>query len=81
MWLMRAGLALLIGRAMGNLVDRITAGQVLDFIMTPMRPGVFNIADVMIYAGVFVSLAGAILQRDGQVVVAKTTDGEERAAL
>jgi lipoprotein signal peptidase len=65
---------------LGNLVDRITAGQVLDFITTPLRPGVFNIADVMIYTGVFVSLAGAILQRDGDAVVAQATDGEEQVA-
>ena len=94
MWLMRAGLALLIGGALGNLVDRITAGQVLDFIATPFRPGVFNIADVMIYAGVFMSLAGAFLQRGGAsaavgvdeaeviladgAVAAERSDGEER---
>jgi len=70
MSLMRLGLALLIGGALGNLVDRITAGQVLDFITTPLRPGVFNVADVMIYVGIFLAMAGAIFQRaDGATVV------------
>ncbi|HSG19009.1 MAG TPA: signal peptidase II [Anaerolineae bacterium] len=78
MWLMRAGLALLIGGALGNLVDRITAGQVLDFITTPLRPGVFNIADVMIYLGIFVTMAGVAFQRDGDAAVVRATDGEEQ---
>ncbi|UCG22832.1 MAG: signal peptidase II [Chloroflexota bacterium] len=81
MWLTRAGLALLIGGALGNMVDRVTVGQVLDFITTPLRPGVFNVADVMIYTGVFVSLAGAILQREGEVAVAQVVDGEEQTSL
>jgi len=80
MWLMRAGLALLIGGALGNLVDRITVGQVLDFITTPMRPGVFNVADVMIYAGVFLSIAGAILQRKHAGPFAEAGESEERPA-
>ena len=80
MWLMRAGLALLIGGALGNLVDRITAGQVLDFITTPLRPGVFNVADVMIYTGVFLSIAGAFLQRKDDGPLAAAVEGEERPA-
>ena len=64
MWLLRIGLALIIGGAMGNLIDRVTAGQVLDFIQTPLRPGVFNVADVMINTGVVLSLLGAFLQKE-----------------
>lgn len=63
MWLVRVGLALVIGGALGNLVDRVTAGQVLDFIETPLRPGVFNVADLMINLGLLLSIAGAFLQR------------------
>ena len=36
MWLMRIGLAFIIGGAMGNLIDRVTVGEVLDFIQTPI---------------------------------------------
>jgi signal peptidase II len=64
MWLLRIGLALIIGGAMGNLIDRVTAGQVLDFIQTPIRPGIFNVADIMINTGVVLSLLGAFLQRE-----------------
>jgi signal peptidase II len=63
MTLLRIGLALIIGGAVGNLVDRVTAGQVLDFIQTPLRPGIFNVADVMINLGVLLSVAGVFLQR------------------
>ncbi len=56
----RLGLAIMIGGALGNLVDRVLAGQVLDFIETPLRPGIFNVADVMIYAGVFLTLGTAV---------------------
>lgn len=63
MWLLRVGLALLIGGALGNLIDRVTEGQVLDFIQTSLRPGVFNVADVMIQIGVLLSLAGSLRHR------------------
>lgn len=63
MILLRSGLAMIIGGALGNLVDRVTVGQVLDFIQTPIRPGVFNVADVMIYLGVFLSLVSLVFRR------------------
>lgn len=62
-WLARLGLAVLIGGALGNLVDRIFAGQVLDFIETPLRPGIFNVADVMIYLGLILVLLGSFWQK------------------
>ena len=83
MWLLRMGLALLIGGALGNLIDRVTAGQVLDFIQTSIRPGVFNIADVMIQVGVLLSLAGSLLQRGAlqseapEVVAHSSAAGDE----
>jgi signal peptidase II len=78
MGLMRVGLALLIGGALGNLVDRVTAGQVLDFITTPLRPGVFNVADVMIYAGILLALVGAFFQgNDESSVGVVVEDGEQ----
>jgi len=58
--LVRIGLALLIGGALGNLVDRIMVGQVLDFIETPLRSGIFNVADVAINLGMIIILLGTI---------------------
>lgn len=63
LWLLRLGLALIIGGALGNMLDRIIAGQVLDFIMTPLRPGVFNLADICINAGMILALIGLLFQR------------------
>jgi signal peptidase II len=77
MQLERMGLALLIGGALGNLVDRVTAGQVFDFITTPLRPGVFNVADVMIYAGIFIALAGAVFRREERGRDVEARQGEE----
>ena len=69
-WLLRLGLAVLIGGAMGNLVDRIFVGEVLDFIQTPFRQGIFNVADVMIYLGVFLAIVGSWLHERGGVEAA-----------
>ena len=60
MWLLRLGLALLIGGAAGNLVDRILVGAVLDFVETPLRGGIFNLADVAINVGVALVLLGLL---------------------
>jgi signal peptidase II len=64
MWLLRYGLALIIGGSLGNLVDRVIAGQVLDFIQTPIRSGVFNVADVLIHLGLGALFAGFIFQKE-----------------
>lgn len=62
MGLVRLGLALVIGGALGNLVDRVTTGEVLDFILTPLRPGVFNVADITIHPGVILAVWGSFRQ-------------------
>lgn len=60
--LLRVGLALIIGGSLGNLFDRITAGQVLDFLSTPWPVGIFNVADLLINGGLLLCLAGILLQ-------------------
>lgn len=62
-WLIRAGLGLMIGGALGNMLDRIVAGEVLDFIQTPLRSGIFNVADVMINLGMVLIVIGSIVHR------------------
>jgi len=47
------GVGLLIGGAVGNLVDRITADEVIDFIDPPLWPA-FNGADIAIVVGIAV---------------------------
>lgn len=59
--LIKIGLALIIGGAMGNLIDRITVGKVLDFIETPLRSGIFNVADVAINLGMILVILAVVL--------------------
>lgn len=49
--LMRYALALQLGGALGNLVDRVRFGYVVDFFDFRVWP-VFNVADIAIVAGI-----------------------------
>jgi signal peptidase II len=46
---------MLVGGAVGNLIDRISSGSVIDFIKLPHWPA-FNVADMSITFGVLVLL-------------------------
>ena len=74
-WLMRekklgeiAGLALILGGALGNIRDRFDLGYVIDyadFHIGDFRPFlIFNIADAAITLGVIIILARSLLVRD-----------------
>ncbi|MBK5265603.1 MAG: signal peptidase II [Alphaproteobacteria bacterium] len=62
------GLGLVLGGALGNIVDRVRFGYVVDFAdlhIGNWRPFlVFNIADAAITIGVLILLARALLLRD-----------------
>lgn len=47
----RLGTGLFLGGALGNLIDRIATGYVIDFVDFHFWP-VFNVADIFICAGV-----------------------------
>ena len=49
--LMRFGLALMLAGAVGNLIDRVRTGEVVDFIKVPHWPA-FNVADSAISIGI-----------------------------
>ncbi|MCJ7695372.1 MAG: signal peptidase II [Anaerolineaceae bacterium] len=59
--LMRVAMAMQLGGAVGNLIDRITQGFVTDFISIGNFP-VFNVADSSITIGVGVLLLGMWLE-------------------
>ena len=61
--LVRLGAALLLGGAVGNLIDRIRLGRVIDFLDFRVWP-VFNIADIGICVGVACLIY--TLMRDGE---------------
>ena len=46
---------LLVGGAVGNLIDRVASGQVIDFIKLPLWPA-FNVADIAVTFGVLALL-------------------------
>ena len=53
---------LILGGALGNLLDRLRLGHVTDFILLPNWPA-FNIADASITIGVLL-LAGTVIRHD-----------------
>ncbi|QSZ51501.1 signal peptidase II [Arthrobacter sp. TS-15] len=55
----RAGAALLLGGAVGNLVDRMDGAGVVDYLHTGWFP-TFNLADVFITGGVGLLVLGSI---------------------
>jgi signal peptidase II len=62
------GLALVLGGAVGNILDRVRFGYVVDFLdlhFGEVRPFlVFNVADAAITIGVLLLLVRALLMRD-----------------
>ncbi|UCC89758.1 MAG: signal peptidase II [Anaerolineales bacterium] len=61
-WLVRVSLGLQLGGAIGNLLDRIRYGHVVDFVDIGFWP-IFNVADVSIVTGVIV-LAYSLWRED-----------------
>jgi signal peptidase II len=78
----RLALALILGGALGNLVDRVTAGEVVDFIeigWSRWHWPVFNVADSAVTIGV-VLFALALPKRDGVHEAGGSGAGAEGAA-
>ncbi len=84
-WITRIGLGLLIGGALGNMVDRIGNGRVLDFIESPLRSGIFNVADIAINVGMAIVIVGSLIHgRKAQPEAEEETgaiEGEETAVF
>ena len=62
--LVAAGLGLLLGGAIGNLIDRVRLGQVIDFVdmgVGGMRWYAWNISDAAVFVGILVLFAAALL--------------------
>jgi len=60
-WLVRLALGLLLGGAVGNLIDRLHQGYVTDFLSVGNFP-VFNVADASISLGVAILFIGMLWQ-------------------
>ena len=59
------GVGLLVGGAIGNLIDRIRLDGVTDFIDPPLWPA-FNVADISITVGVVVLVFAAFAAAEAQ---------------
>jgi signal peptidase II len=57
-------LSLILGGAIGNLIDRVTVGHVTDFIAMGSFP-IFNIADASVSIGVVIMLVAMWLKEKG----------------
>ena len=76
-WLARIGFALIIGGAIGNLIDRAVYGHVIDYILfhTPVWSfAVFNLADAFITVGAISVLVEEFLGRRRQRANADAPD-------
>ncbi len=64
-WFSRTGFVLILGGAIGNLIDRTLRGFVVDFIdFRGIWPYIFNVADVYINIGVVLILIEYILENE-----------------
>lgn len=80
-WPLRVAMGLQLGGALGNLVDRVTQGYVVDFIsfFPNLNLPVFNIADLSITVGVIVLIVGIWLkEREQKKETPETASDTER---
>jgi signal peptidase II len=59
-WVVPIAIGMMLGGAIGNLLDRLRAGEVTDFIDFPRYPA-FNVADSSIFIGVSIIIIGYLL--------------------
>lgn len=64
-------LYLIIGGALGNIVDRVRLGYVLDFINIHYWP-VFNVADICIFLGVILTIISVAFKKGGEENISYT---------
>ncbi len=63
-FLSQACLGLIVGGAVGNIIDRVRFGYVIDFVHVHWFPGIFNVADSAITIGVAVLALFLLLNGD-----------------
>ena len=65
-WLVRVGTGLFFGGAIGNIIDRIQSGYVIDFLDFRVLP-VFNSADIAIFSGMCCLIYGLLFAQETQL--------------
>jgi len=69
-------LGLIVGGAIGNIIDRVRYSYVVDFVHVRWFPGIFNLADSAITIGV-IMLAGYLLLFGESRATAPSSPGDE----
>lgn len=67
----QAGLAMILGGAVGNMIDRVRIGEVIDFLdvgIGNFRWYVFNVADAFVTVGVFVLIMAYLFKSSASTV-------------
>ena len=72
-WLIRLALAMMLGGAVGNLVDRLTIGTVTDFLSVGTF-AVFNVADACISVGTALLILAVWISERKQKALSKAAD-------
>lgn len=72
--LSQACLGLIVGGAIGNIIDRVRFGYVIDFVHVHWFPGIFNVADSAITIGVTVLALFLLLVGDEDRLRAASDD-------
>ena len=83
---MHGALAMILAGALGNLVDRVTIGEVRDFIdFSPWRAGpfnypwIFNVADVLLVAGVGILMVLSMMEWHRERLAARAAGPPDQA--
>ena len=74
-WLTGLNVGLLLGGAFGNLIDRLAAQRVTDFIDVGPWP-IFNIADSAVVVGIILLIASTVLVDNREPEIAGPVDEE-----
>lgn len=78
-WPLRLAMSLQLGGALGNLIDRLTQGYVIDFISVGNFP-VFNVADSSIFMGVVILILSMWIKERSLKASHISSDPERLAA-
>lgn len=78
-WPLRVALSMQLGGAIGNLIDRVTLGSVIDFISVGNFP-VFNIADASISVGVAILVIGMWIKEKQEANSKRSQPGNDTAS-
>lgn len=69
-FIFRLALALILGGAIGNLIDRVAYGKVVDFIEIGFAewrwPYIFNVADIGVTCGMVILIALTLFEKENQ---------------